>query len=147
MATWSVPAFLDALKTQLEARGGLSGVEIFTAHPGDGITPVCIVFHTIRGRQEPGRSGPSNDEEYICEGFIYVERAGAGEAHVKTVRDAADTVLNEMEAQLTTDENVNSTVGYARLGAFDFFQGSHDADEVGMRWARIDFEINVIAIL
>lgn len=144
---WSVPQFLDALKVQLDAVAALDDVNVFTAFPGNDDTgPESIVFHTIRGAQEPGAMRPSHTEDYVCEGYIHIARPGAGEDVWKAARDRADTILTEIVTQLETDPKVNSTVGYARLGQFDFLQSHGEVDGVPTRWAEIQFQLDIKAL-
>jgi hypothetical protein len=143
---WSVPQFLDAIKVQLDAVAALDDVTVFTAEPGNELTAESIVFHTVRGTADPGAMGPSNTEDYACEGYIHIEKPGGGESVWKAARDRADAILTEIDTQLTTDPRVSNTVGYARLGRFDFMQAYGEVDGVPTRWAQIQFQIDIKAL-
>lgn len=143
---WSVPQFLDAFKVQLDAVAALDDVTVFTAEPGNELKTESIVLHTVRGSQEPGAMRPSHTEDYICEGYIHIERPGAGETTWKSARDRADAILTEIVTQLETDPSVNSTVGYARLGQFEFLQAYGEVDGVPTRFAGINFQIDIKAL-
>lgn len=118
MATSTVPALKANLQTQLQARGGLAGVNVTYGpplpSPGDeyiwiGDTDGAQVFATY------GSTTGLRHEEYQLQVVICVERQG-------TDMKGADTrcfaLLAELEAQLRADNTVNGAVTLAQVGGF-----------------------------
>lgn len=111
MASTTVPAFLDALKAQLEARAGLTGATIATAPTAMDVMESVEFGHHIDGSQAWGSLGQrSRKEEYIVGGVVWVAKDGAGEAVAKEARDQVFDWFGELEAQLRSDPWVNQTV-------------------------------------
>lgn len=141
MSTTTAPAFLDAFRTQLLARGGLAGVTVWTAHPGDDLGTEDIVFHTVTGDQQPQSfSSPHNREEiYQVAGFIFCLKPGAGETVIKQARDRATAILAEVENQMRTDPTAAGSILFGQLQDHKLLQS---VKEEG-RWAMWEFNCSV----
>jgi hypothetical protein len=141
MATTTVPAFLDALKAQLEAREGLAGVGIYTSPQNEEVTESIEFGYRIAGTQGWAALGQrARNDDYTVTGIIWKAVDGAGEADAKTARDWVYDTFGELEEQLRTDPYVNQSVTGntgAQITRADFNQWYDDRK----RMARMEFDI------
>lgn len=139
MATTTVPAFLDALKAQLEARSGLAGVGIFTSPQNEEVTESIEFGYRITGTQGWAALGQrARNDDYTVTGIIWIAKDGAGEATAKEARDRVYELFGELEEQLRTDPWANQSVTVqAHLTRADFSQWYGDHQRI----ARMEFDI------
>lgn len=147
MSVWSVPAFLDALEEALAERDAFAGAEIHMAPPGEMPNKDNITIFGVRGEKEDGTFGPNNDERYTVIGMAWAVAKGKGREKWTDARQRAYDLFEDLGVYLAANPTVpdgdgTGTVGYARMGTFDFLQGVLD----GARVCRIDFEIEVTAL-
>lgn len=140
MATTTVPAFLDALKAQLEAREGLTGVGIYTSPQNEEVTESIEFGYRIAGTQGWVALGQrARNDEYTVTGVIWKAVDGSGEADAKVARDWVYAAFAELEDELRTgpwvDESLNA-LG-AQLSRADFSQWYGERQ----RMARMEFDI------
>ena len=117
MASSSIPTFKANLKTQLSARGGLSGTLISYGPPTSGADQY-VWLGDAQGRQEQmsfGTTGQARMESYELQVVICVERQGTG---MQNADEQCFTLFAELEAQLRTDPTVNGAVNRAQVGGF-----------------------------
>lgn len=143
----TLPDFLDALRTALAARAGLSGVNLFTAPVDEkSLGKECIVFCTEAQSgdiTQPLMGGLEHFEEYDVQGFIWVTKPGAGETVIGTTRDRAFALLEEVHdylASLTSTAATQAaiTVDRADLSGWTLEQFA----EPGERHATLKFTIS-----
>jgi hypothetical protein len=153
--TSTVPAFLDALKTALEARAAIPGnplapigerpaVTIATAPSGDADPLEAVELIGARETQEWGAIGHRRrNEEYTVGAVVFIVRRGAGEARAKEARDRAYAILAELEDTLRTDPGVSGTVRQSQITEIVLDQDFNDNG----RWAALGITIEVKAEL
>jgi hypothetical protein len=137
----TAPAFLDALKAQLENRENLANVTIATAPTSFDVLESIEYGYQVRGTQAWAALGQHRrKDEYIVSGAIWVAKPGKGEAIAKQARDRAFVLMGELEEQLQSDPYVNNAVTGdigAQLTRGDLDQWPGDQQRI----ARILFEI------
>ncbi|MGE4338200.1 MAG: hypothetical protein AB7E55_19810 [Pigmentiphaga sp.] len=142
--TSTIPAFMDALRSQLLAREGLAGVEVFTGPMGEDTPREAIVLFGTDASQEWGAIGNRRrDESYTVEAATWVKRPGAGEAAIKEARDRAFELIGEVENQLRTDPKANGTILKGAVSGMVLLQGI----DMDGRWAQVAFTIACDALL
>lgn len=138
----TLPAFVAALKTQLEARSGLNGVVIAT-----GPIPDLRDSIELLGAEDTTDwamlGNRRIEEEFILSGAIYGYQTGGGEAAITAARSAVFAIFNELLSQLQSDPTVSGTVRLARVAGFTLDQGYGSEQRV----AKIDFRITAQAYL
>lgn len=140
MATSTVPAFKAALLTRLQARTGLSGVQITYGWPSGAVKRESIMLGGVNGTQVFRTIGATQKlEEYSMTVYITVIREGAGRQ--QNCDERALALMAEIETELRDGITVNNTVLTAELGEFDL-QPMANAET---REARLTVTINVIA--
>lgn len=141
----TVPAFLDALKTALDARAGLDGVEVATAPQGSGTRNESIQVHDVTQGEEWALLGARTaDETYAVALTVWVVKPGAGEALAKTARDRAYTLMAEVAAALRENPHMGGdSIKVAAMSSADLDQGVNPNG----RWAQLTFEVQVEARL
>ena len=142
MATTTVPAFLDALKTALEARAGLAGVTIATCPLKEEAIESIEFGYRITGTQGWAAFGQrSREDNYVITGIVWIAKDGAGETVAKEARGRVYDLFAELEEQLRDQPwltNVVAGLG-AQLTRADFDQWYDDAKRI----ARMTFDISV----
>ena len=104
------------LKTQLEARSGLSGVSVFKYAPLDQAPKKEMIYLGDANTELEFQSFGSVYEEQIdLKCFIYVLRAGAGDSVAGTVESRAIALANEVIDQLSDDATINGAVIVSRM--------------------------------
>lgn len=139
--SWTGASVLDQLKTSLEARGGLSGVQVGTAPLGDETQREAIIFFGVDGTQEWGILSESSPKEdtYTIEGAIWINKPGAGEVTAKAARDRAVAIFAEVEAQVRSDQTINGLVMMCEAQSVRLEQGSN----TNGRWCQISFDLRI----
>jgi hypothetical protein len=140
VATTTVPAFLDALKAQLEVRAGLAGVGIYTSPQNEEVTESIEFGYRINGTQGWAALGQrARNDEYTVTGVIWKAVDGSGEADAKTARDWVYDTFAELEDELRTgpwvDESLNALGAHLTRADFIQWYGDHQ------RIARMEFDI------
>ena len=109
-------AKLQDLKTQLEARSGLSGVSVFKYAPLDQAPKKEMIYLGDANTGLEFQSFGSVYEEQIdLKCFVYVLRAGAGDSVAGTVESRAIALANEVIDQLSDDATINGAVIVSRM--------------------------------
>lgn len=136
--TSQVNAFLIAFRALLEARPGLSGVGVFTAHPGDDLPPEAIVVDRVTTDQSWAALGRQRREEgFTVFVVLHIEKAGAGEAVATDARERVYAIKAEVEDALRADPSVGGTVRVADYARDELRQGTGDS----VRWAQLEAQI------
>lgn len=134
-----VTAFFDALKASIEARPALSGVGVFTAHPGDELPAGAIVIDRVTTDQSWAALGRSRREEsFTVFVVIHIAQAGAGETVATEVRERVYAIKAEIETALRDDPSVGGTVRVADYARDELRQGTG----TGTRWAQLEAQID-----
>ncbi len=113
MTTSRVPALRSALKTVIDAQltaDAVTGVTVSEFDPGDEQTGDWVFFGSIRSTQTELTFGGSREETLFVEGFIRVEKAGAGDTVAAAAEDRAHVLLGSIEDALRADIDVSDTV-------------------------------------
>lgn len=138
----TVPAFLDAFKTKLDARVALADVGVFKAHPGDRLTPEHVVVDRVEFDQEWGPLGrKAREERYTAHLVIGITKDGAGDDLADDARDRVFALMAEVEDALRTDPAVTNTVRVTEIAGGELRQGAGDKT----RWAQLALRIDVRA--
>jgi hypothetical protein len=134
----SVEAFLLALKAQLQARSGLAGVGVFTAHPGDDLPPEALYVDRVTTEQEWAAIGRGKREEAVTAFVIcHVAKPGAGEDVATAARARVGELKAELEDALRTDPGVSDSVRVAQYAGDELRQGM----DASARWASLEARI------
>lgn len=140
MATSTVTAMKAALLTRLQARQGLSGVQVTYGWPTGAVKRESIMLGGVNGSQTFRTIGATQKmEEYALTVYVTVIREGSGNQQACDERALA--LMAQIEADLRADPTVNNTVLTAELAAFDL-QPMASAET---REARLTLTINVMA--
>lgn len=115
MATSTVPTLKANLKTQLAARGGLTGVQISYGPPSVGMQREYIWIGDADGQQVFAAMGTVNHEEYNLEVIVDVIREGEDEASADA---RCFAIQAELENQLRSDNTVGGSVSVAQIDRF-----------------------------
>ena len=105
MANTTLPAMLAAITAALRARGGLAGVTISDAEPGDTgrATEHIVLGLDIVGEGEWGAMPRRRGERYSIEGYIHIAKGGQGEDVWTAARARAFALYAEIEDQVGED--------------------------------------------
>ena len=148
-AVTTIGTFLDAFRTKLLARGGLAGVAVFTGPVDDvSVGKDAIVFAVDETSAEFSyRTLPALEvfESYNVEGRIWVVKPGAGETAIKTARDRALAIFEQVVDELATD-NTSTPQTVSTLGVDDARVTSWQLTQVvidGGRDCRLAFTVSV----
>jgi hypothetical protein len=117
MATSTVPTLKANLVTQLQARAGLSGIQVTNGPPLPAPSREYIWVGDTEGTQELAAFNAPNQrhEVYNVKVVIHVEKDGTDTA----ATDARCFVLSaELENQLRADPTVSGAVNVAQLTTF-----------------------------
>lgn len=150
-AVTTVGSFLDALRTVLAARSGLSGVNIFTGGVDDvSAGPEAIVFAVtkVESGEYERKTAAYHEvwEEYPVTGRVWITKPGAGETVIKAARDRALALLEQVTDALDAYETTaacQSALGVddAQVTGWSLEQFIGD----GYRDCRIEFTVSVKA--
>lgn len=146
MGTWKGPDFIDALKTRLEARPGLAGVQINSAPMGVNTAAEAITVHDLEGEQTWAALGRERKRDsFTLNCTTWIHKPGADEADAKACRDRAEALLAEVEADL---KDFPETVNGSQITALNLANVSLDqgANTDG-RWAQVTFSIQVTVLI
>ena len=154
MASWTAPAFLDALKSKLDASADLSAltsptVDVLTHWPGIDLsaTDQLILGATVDDEQVPAAVGRNRHDQQVdvsCE--VRVMRPGGGETVSKAARDRAAAIVGIVDAQLRTDppdvadQTIEARITSRRMSQFPTTVGTVQA-----RACVIEFTIGYTA--
>lgn len=150
-AVTTLPAFLDALRTNLTALAGLSGVSVFTGpvdHLSIGEEAIVFAVETTTANFTY-RTLPHVEvfEEYDVEGRVWVVKPGGGETVIKTARDRAAAILEQVVDELAAHNSPTSAT-QAAFGVDDARVVSWTLEQLaidGGRDCRLTFLIRVTA--
>ena len=141
MATITIGTILDALRTQLDARGGLSGVTVSTGPTGDP-PPESIEFSDVEIDDDYFGMGnpPSKLATYTISGQVFVRRPGKGEDAIKLARDRAVAIIEEVRDEVTGDITVGASTLHAKFSTASMRQGVTDPPS---RTCAFDFTVEI----
>jgi hypothetical protein len=140
MATSTIPAFKSALLSRLQARAGLSGVQVTYGWPTGSVKRESIMLGGATGTQEFRTIGATQKmETYTLDVYITVIREG--HARQQNADERALALMGELEDELRDDPTVNNTVLTAEVGRIDL-QPMAGAET---REARLTVGVNVMA--
>ena len=150
-AVATLPAFLDAMVAALKLRAGLSGVNVYSGPVDDlsaGQEAIVFGVEMVSAENEyPQMPMLEAWEQFDVTGWTWVSKPGAGEAAIKTARDRAFAILEELVDYLAT---VNTTtaatvsalgVDDARVTGWKLTQFFGD----GTRDAKVEYTVHVKA--
>lgn len=102
MNTWTAALYLKALRDNLKARPGLSGVLVYGAPIGanDRINEAIAFIDIDTVEASAALGNRSREEDYTIEGVIEVNQPGAGDDIADAARDRAVAILAEIEAEV-----------------------------------------------
>lgn len=144
MSICTYPAVIDALKTALGLRAGLTGVQIFTAPAGETATSREVIeFEGMVTDELPATMGGTREETYTLTGGLLVTRAGSGDTVAKAARDRAFTILGEIESYINDNYAIGGTCLDANLVRFEATQGYGPQGRV----CGIEFKIEVQSLI
>jgi|TARA_B100001094_G_scaffold309356_1_gene342918 hypothetical protein len=129
--------FRSNLKTQLEARAGLSGIKIFSYSPGEVLDREFISLGGANTSISPFTMGGQYEQTNSINGLIFVNQVGAGDTVAESTNDRAVFLMEEVFQQIVSDPTVNGSVQNAELTRY---QEENGADENG-RVCTFEFEI------
>ena len=134
----------DNLKTQLSARAGLSGVDIFKFPPADGAPKTeFIFFGDASSSMDFETFGKQYSEDLDLTVFTYCLKAGAGDTVAGSARDRALALAQEVIDELADDSTINGAVLVSRVRNLTEENGlSHEG-----RFCQIEIQIEAEAIL
>ena len=116
MATTTITAMRAALVTLLQARGGLSGVQIGYGMPPGALQREHILMGLVEATQEYRALGTARKfEDYTVTVHISVMREGTDQ---QATDERALVLLAEVEAALRADPTVSGTVLTAEVGRY-----------------------------
>lgn len=103
-ASSTAAAFVAGLKTQLEARPGLSGITVYLVAPADTITTdkIILIAGPVTGEQEYVTAGRARrSDTYTIPGALAAYRTGQNtETTMQAAWDAAAALLDEIASEL-----------------------------------------------
>jgi hypothetical protein len=117
MATSTIPALKANLRTQLAARGGLTGVQISYGAPLPATQREFIWLGDVNGEQEYGTYAAPNarHEQYTLELILSVLKEGVD---AKAADDRCFVLFGEVETQVRGDPTISGAVAESHLGLF-----------------------------
>lgn len=129
--------FRSNLKTQLEARPGLSGVKVFSYTPGEVLDREFISLGNANTNLAPFTMGGQYEQTFTVTGLIFVNQVGAGDLVAEATNDRAVALMDEIFQQIVQDPTVNGSVQNAELTSY---REENGVDENG-RVCTFEFEI------
>jgi hypothetical protein len=134
----SVPAFLTAWRAAMQARPGMAGVGVFTAHPGDELPAEALVVDRVTTEQSWAALGRlKREEQFTAFVVCHVAKAGAGEDVAAQARARAYALTGELADALRADPGVAGTVRVAAYVRDELRQGTGN----GTRWAQVEVQV------
>lgn len=153
--TTTFPAFVDALKanmeTRLSATEGLESVTFFTAPITPGIAlpaDTIVIDRTTTVDRDSEQMPKTFRDEYGVAGAITAMKAGkttkaGAESEAVAVRDRCLAILNVLKAELVADSTQSGTVTRAHISDTAWSQGV--SPDTKKRICVVDFTIQVRA--
>jgi len=153
--TTTFPAFVDALKANLETRyagtSGLERVKVFTGPvtPGVKVPSKTVVFvRASNVDRDPEAMPLTMKDEYNVTGIVTASQGGRSnpdgtETAVKAVRDECLSLLNVINDELTADGTQSGTVTRAHISRTEWDQGVDPSTK--KRVCSVEFTIKVRA--
>ena len=140
------PDFIDALRTALAARSGMSGVTVWTG-PVDaeamGVKSVVFASGEVSaGVAQPMMGGLEHFENYPVDGEIWVTYPGAGETSIAGARDLAFDILEEVYDYMAGLTSTAATIAAVTVDKVDLSGWTlAQWPEQGERHCRLKFSI------
>lgn len=152
MSASTVPAFKLQLRTNLQARAALAGVQITygppTPQPGWGAdvnTVEYIWLGDVQGTQEWltfSSAGGTREEEYDLTVWLLVAKATSPDDY-QAAGNRAFALMAEIENEVRTDHTVGGTVLEAEVASFIFVEDAKPE----VNEARIALTVHVKALI
>lgn len=151
MSTWTMPAYMTALRDNLRARPGMENVTVASApispddweNAGPDGAIEIFVFIDVRSEEASAALGDRRrEEEYVIEGVCEVNYPGMGEDSAVTARDRCAALIAELESEIrsTPDAGLGpSVVRFSEITELNLRQRIRE----GYRRAIIEFDITV----
>lgn len=119
----SIPTVKANLRTQLQARGGLAGVQIAYGPPLPNPQRDMICLADVTGETGPATMAKAiypRDEVFTLQAIVFVIREGTGQ---QAVTERAFALANEVYDQLQTDPTISGAVWFAQvMGAIELIE-------------------------
>ena len=117
-------AFISALRTQLQARAGLAGVDVHIV-PQDGVIgsdSIVLIASPVTGDQEYATAGRARrDDHYTIPGQLAGYATGTDtDTTMQAAWDRAATILGEIADQLLSPPQVGDQTLSARLSQISY---------------------------
>jgi hypothetical protein len=153
MSTTTLPAFMDALVTALQARIGLAGVNIYSGPvaPEDlGSEGIEFAEEVSVEQTRAAMNSTDQEETYTVGGSILVAKSfGASTSAVATInvaakaaRDRVAAILEEVTDQLATSDTMTGTVRDVRIASQTWRQGMAPEGQLGrVCWCEFTMEV------
>lgn len=150
--TWTVPEWLDSMKSKIEADATVSAmepdVEVYTAEPSAQVMTSDIIVLGYEGNDNDEEGVPlgqgSRDETQLIKCYVQVVRPGAGETIAKEARDDAASIIRAVDGILrSSPPSVGSQTYATKLAARDFaqFPSEVGSSSTPVRVCVIQFDI------
>lgn len=152
MSVTTLPAFLDELATQLAARTGLAGVNIFTCpvRPEDlGEEAIELAAETVIEQRQRAMNSTTQEEEYDVTGSILAYRpvppvSGGINTAAKAARDRVEAIIEEVIDEVATNDTMTAKVRDVQLTGQTWKQGYAPEGQLG-RFCSVEFTLSVAA--
>lgn len=147
-ATWTMPDYLLALRTKLQERAGLDGVQIAAAPVAkDLLQREAIVIIDVDTDEENAALGANRKSEvYRIEGIVWVLKKGKGDSVADTARARAAVLMAEVEDLIreSPDLGINAVQGSQIIRhSYISLKNLRQGMEADFRRAQIEFNITV----
>jgi hypothetical protein len=142
MASSSVlNTFRTNLKTQLSARGGLSGVQVRAYPPAaDDYNAAEAIFLADADLSQSHLAMTGRRlEDASVELVVYARKAGDGDTVAAAAEARALALFAQVEGQLGTDDSVNGAVMEAQVGDYTVEHTGDQASRICMVRAQITY--------
>ena len=150
-AVSTLPAFCDAIVAALKLRAGLAGVNVYSGPVDDlsaGQEAIVLGVEMISAENEyPQMPMLEAWEQFDVTGWTWVSKPGAGETVIKTARDRAFAILEELVDYLAS-VNTSTAATVAALGVDDARVMSWRLTQFigdGSRDAKLEYTVHVKA--
>lgn len=141
MATTSrIQAVRAALHAQLDARGGLSGVQVakYKISPDDADWDEGIALGKATAQQETNSYTGDRDETVVLDVIIWCRKDGDGDDVAEAAETRVLALWAEVEAQVRGDITVNSTVSKAEIGDYEIDVTAGDGCRIAALEGNVD---------
>ena len=150
MSVTTLSAFLDELATQLAARSGLAGVNVFTCpvRPEElGTEAIELAAETVIEQGRRAMNSTTQEESYEVTGSVLAYRSippasGGINTAAKAARDRAEAILEEVIDEVATNDTMTAKVRDVQLTGQTWRQGYAPEGQLG-RFCSVEFTLTV----